>query len=260
MTRFKRQNIIVKSAAQIDQMREAGIVAARALRHVCEAVEPGISTAQLDDIARAVIADSGATATFLGYAGFPASICTSINSEVVHGIPSKTVKLCLGDIVAIDVGATLNGWIGDNAATVAVGAAGTDLDRQSQHLIDVTRQALYAGIAQCVPGNRLGDVSAAIGGVGRAAGLGIVQEYVGHGIGQALHEDPSIPNEGTAGKGPILKEGMVFAIEPMFTLGTDKVVLRGDGWTVVTSDGSRAAQIEHTVAITKDGPFILTKE
>ena len=256
MSRFLRPNILIKTPAEIEQMREAGALAARALRLACEAVEPGITTQEVNDVAEAALRESGASPTFLGYAGFPASICASINSEVVHGIPSKGVKLCFGDVVAIDVGATYKGWIGDNANTVAVGT----IDESSQRLIDVTREALHAGIEQCVPGNRLGDVSHAIGKIGRAAGLGIIQQYVGHGIGRSLHEDPSIPNEGKAGRGPILKAGMVFALEPMFTLGTDEVVTRDDNWTVVTKDGSRAAQIEHTVAITEEGPLILTKE
>ena len=236
-------------------MQLAGAVAAAARRAVIAAVEPGISTLELDEIAQKVIVDAGATPTFLGYSGFPASICASINSEIVHGIPSKTVKLGFGDIFTVDVGATLGGWIGDTADTAAVG----EVDQQSQLLIDVTREALYAGIDQCIPGNRLGDVSYAIGKVGRDAGLGVIQQYVGHGVGRHMHEDPSIPNEGKPHKGPVLKSGMTFAIEPMFTLGTDDASLRNDGWTVVTADGSRSAQIEHTVAITENGPLILTK-
>jgi len=256
MSRFFRPKIIIKTPAEIEQMREAGAIAARALRLAGEAVEPGISTLEINAVAEAAIRDAGALPTFLGYQGFPASICASINSEVVHGIPSKTVKLCFGDVFTVDVGATYNEWIGDTANTFAVGT----IDAESQRLIDVTREALYAGIAQCVPGNKLGDVSHAIGTVGRAAGLGIIQKYAGHGIGKAMHEDPSVPNEGPAGKGALLQAGMVIAIEPMFTLGTDDVVERDDGWTVVTVDGSRAAQVEHTVAITEDGPLILTEE
>jgi len=256
-----RPNIGIKTPAEIEELKEAAVVAARALRLACEAVEPGVSTAEINAVAEAAIREAGAIPTFLGFPvgnlRFPASICASINAEVVHGIPSKQVKLCKGDVFSIDVGATLNGWVGDNANTVAVGG---ETDPESQHLIDVTREALYAGIAQCVPGNRLGDVSAAIGRVGRAGGLGILQEYVGHGIGHCMHEDPNIPNEGKPGRGPVLTAGMVFALEPMFTLGTDKVIKRSDGWTMVTHDGSRAAHIEHTVAITEDGPLILTAE
>jgi len=254
MSRFFRNNIIIKTPAQIKQMQEAGAIAAKALHLALEAAEPGISTLEINAIAEAAIRDAGATPTFLGYSGFPASICTNINGEVIHGIPGKNVKLCFGDILTVDVGATYKGWIGDTADTVAVG----EVDQESQRLIEVTRAALAAGIKQCVPGNRLGDVCHAIGKVGRDAGLGVIQQYVGHGIGQSLHEEPNIPNEGTAGKGVVLKPGMVFAIEPMFTLGSDDVAMRNDNWTVVTSDGSRAAQVEHTVAVTEDGPLILT--
>ncbi|MCL2679964.1 MAG: type I methionyl aminopeptidase [Coriobacteriia bacterium] len=261
MPKSFRHKVILKSEAEIFQMRQAGRIAARALRLVREAIEPGISTAELDDIARAAISDAGAVPTFLGYRDFPAAICTSINSEIVHSIPSKRVKLCRGDIVSLDVGATLNGWIGDTADTVIVAAdTQEESDQHSQRLISVTRKALRAGIKNCVAENRLGDVSAAIGAVGRAAGLGIVQHYGGHGIGRTLHEEPTVPNEGTPGKGLLLKVGMTLALEPMFTLGTDRYALRNDGWTVVTQDGSRAAHIEHTVAITEEGPLILTEE
>lgn len=258
MSRFLRKKIILKSPAEIEQMREAGAIAARALRIAGEAVEPGISTLEIDAIAESVIREAGAIPTFLGYQGFPNSICASINSEIVHGIPSKTVRLGFGDIFTIDVGATYKGWIGDNANTFPVG----EIDEQSQRLIDVTRAALYAGIEQCVPGNRLGHVSKAIGKVGRDADMGIIQVLCGHGVGKAMHEEPSVPNEydRRLGMGPELKPGMVIAIEPMFTLGTDDVALRSDGWTYVTTDGSRAAQIEHTIAITEEGPLILTEE
>jgi len=258
MSRFLRKQIIIKTPAEIAQMREAGAIAARALRIAGEAVEPSISTLEIDAIAESVIREAGAVPTFLGYQGFPNSICASINSEIVHGIPSKTVKLGFGDIFTIDVGATYQGWIGDTANTFPVG----DIDDQSQRLIDVTRKALYAGIEQCVPGNRLGHVSKAIGKVGRDAGLGIIQVLCGHGVGKSMHEEPNVPNEfdHRLGMGPELKPGMVIAIEPMFTLGTDKTAMRSDGWTYITADGSRAAQIEHTVAITEEAPLILTKE
>ncbi|MDR1776105.1 MAG: type I methionyl aminopeptidase [Actinomycetes bacterium] len=249
-------SIQIKTPDQIKQQREACIIAARALRLACEAVEPGISTAEVDDIAERAIRDAGAYPTFLGYGGFPKSICASLNDEVVHGIPNRRVKACFGDIFSIDVGATFQGWVGDNANTVPVGT----VDAESTRLIEVTRRALFAGIEQCVPGNRLGDVCAAIGQVADEAGLGILRDYVGHGVGRVMHEDPNIPNYGRAGTGPRLKVGMVFAIEPMFTLGGDAVRVRGDEWTVITADGSRAAHIEHTVAITDDGPLILTLE
>jgi methionyl aminopeptidase len=249
-------SIIIKTPAEIEAMREAMVISARALRLACEAVEPGISTAEVNDVAARCIREAGATPAFLGYGGFKGTICASINDEVVHGIPSKRVKLYRGDILSIDTGAIKGGWVGDNANTVPVG----ETDAESLRLIDVTRAALYAGIEQCVPGNRLGDVSAAIGAVGEAGGLGILRDYVGHGIGHDMHEDPNILNYGNPGTGPVLKAGMVFAIEPMFTLGTYQVKRRMDGWTVVTRDGSRAAHVEHSIAITEDGPVILTVE
>ena len=235
-------------------MREACRISALALRHVGEAVAPGVTTAELDAIAEAVIRDHDATPAFKGYGGFPATICTSINEELVHGIPSPHRVLSEGDIVTVDVGAVYQGFVGDTADTFAVGA----IDAHSQRLIDVTREGLYAGIEQCVDGHRLGDVCAAIGAVGKQAGLGIVREYTGHGVGAKMHEEPTIPNWGTRGTGPKLKVGMTLALEPMFALGDGRVEVLGDGWTVVMRDGSRCAQIEHTVAITPDGPEILT--
>lgn len=239
-------------------MKEAGRISALALRVACEAAAPGVSTAELDEIAEETIRKEGAIPSFLGYGGFPGSICASVNEQVVHGIPSKRVKLREGDIVTIDVGAIFEGYNGDNANTVGVGK----IDSESQRLIDVTRSALYAGIEKAVVGNHLGDVSAAIGAVGDAAGLGIVREYVGHGIGQNMHEDPNVPNfyDPHVGIGPQLRKGMCLAIEPMFNLGGDAVRTLRDGWTVVTRDKSRSAQIEHTIAITEDGPLILTQE
>lgn len=250
--------IIVKSQSELEVMKEAGRISALALRVACEAVAPGVTTAELDEIAEETIRKEGAIPSFLGYGGFPGSICASVNEQVVHGIPSKRVKLRAGDIVTIDVGAIFEGYNGDNANTVGVGA----IDSESQRLIDVTRKALYAGIEKAVVGNHLGDVSAAIGAVGDAAGLGIVREYVGHGIGQDMHEDPNIPNyyDPHVGMGPALRKGMCLAIEPMFNLGGDAVRKLRDGWTVVTKDKSRSAQIEHTIAITEDGPLILTQE
>lgn len=237
-------------------MREAGRIAALALRVARDAARPGVSTAEIDALAEAAIRAEGALPAFKGYGGFPATICASVNDQVVHGIPSDRVILREGDIFTIDVGSIFEGFYGDNADTVAVGA----IDARSATLIQKTREALYAGISRCVPGNRLGDVSAAVGAVGDAARLGIVREYVGHGIGRAMHEDPNVPNYGRPHSGPVLKEGMVIAIEPMFNLGGDAVRVLSDGWTVVTADGSRSAQIEHTVAITAEGPVILTKE
>jgi methionyl aminopeptidase len=239
----------------MDLMQEAGRISALALRRVGEAVAPGVSTAQLDEIAEATIRESGATPAFLGYGGFPASICASINEEVVHGIPRTDRVLWEGDIITIDVGAVYKGYVGDTADTFAVGR----IDENSQRLIDLTRKGLYAGIEQCRDGKRLGDVCAAIGAVAKSARLGIIREYTGHGVGAKMHEDPSIPNWGTRGTGPKLKTGMTLAIEPMFSLGNGRVEVLDDGWTVVARDGARCAQIEHTVAITADGPEILTK-
>ena len=235
-------------------MREAGRISALALTAARAAAVPGATTASVDEAAETAIREAGATPAFKGYGGFPATICASINEQVVHGIPSRRIRLREGDVFSIDVGAIYQGYYGDNADTVAIGT----IDSASQGLIDSTREALFAGIELCVPGNRLGDISAAIGLVADAAGLGIVREYVGHGIGSSMHEDPNVPNFGRAGSGPVLKAGMVFALEPMFNLGGDGVRLLGDGWTVVTVDGSRSAQIEHTVAVTEDGPLILT--
>jgi len=246
--------IVVKTPQELEIMREAGRISALALTAARAAAVPGATTAAVDEAAETAIREAGAVPAFKGYGGFPATICASINDQVVHGIPSKKVRLREGDIFSIDVGAIYQGYYGDNADTIAIGA----IDKDSQRLIASTREALFAGIELCVPGNRLGDVSAAIGAVANAAGLGIVREYVGHGIGSSMHEDPNVPNFGRAGSGPVLKAGMVFALEPMFNLGGDGVRLMGDGWTVVTVDGSRSAQIEHTVAVTENGPVIMT--
>jgi len=235
-------------------MREAGRISAQALTEVGRAVAPGVSTAKLNAVAEEVIRQAGATPAFLGYQGFPATICASINDELVHGLPSEDRLLQEGDIISIDVGAIHEGYVGDTADTFAVGT----IDPQSQRLIDTTREGLYAGIEQCVAGKRLGDVSAAIGAIAEREKLGIVREYTGHGIGTRMHEDPSIPNWGPKGRGVRLKNGMVFAIEPMFTLGNGRVEKLGDGWTVASRDGGRCGHIEHTVAITGEGPQILT--
>jgi methionyl aminopeptidase len=237
-------------------MAEAGRISALALHAAGKAVAPGVSTATLDGIAEQVILDNGAIPAFKGYGGFPATICASINDELVHGIPCHDRILEEGDIITIDVGAIYKGYVGDNADTFAVGT----IDSESQRLIDVTREGLYAGIEQCVEGNRLGDVCAAIGAVAKRENLGNVTAYTGHGIGVKMHEPPNIPNMGTRGVGARLKTGMTLALEPMFTLGSGQVYVLDDDWTVSTRDGSRCAQIEHTVAITKDGPRILTAQ
>ncbi len=237
-------------------MREAGRISARALRLVGEAVRPGVSTLELDEIAEDAIRSEGATPAFKGYHGFPRTLCTSLNNEVVHGIPSSARVLSPGDIVSVDVGAVFEGYYGDNAATFAVG----DVSAQARRLLEVTERSLRAGIEKCVPGGRLHDIGAAVQAVAEGAGFSVVREYVGHGIGSSMHEDPNVPNYGVAGTGPVLAPGMVFAIEPMINAGGWAVEALPDGWTVVTKDGALSAHFEHTVAVTEDGPLVLTLE
>jgi methionyl aminopeptidase len=248
--------IVRKSAAEIEIMREAGRVSARALRLVGEAVTPGVTTAELDDIAETVIREADGVPAFKGYHGFPKTLCTSVGCQVVHGIPSAMVTLLDGQILSVDVGAIVDGYYGDNAATFAVGS----ISAEAQRLLDATRASLEAGIAASVPGGHLFDIGAAVQSVAETAGFSVVREYVGHGIGRAMHEDPNVPNYGTAGKGPLLSSGMVLAIEPMINAGEAAVESLPDGWTVVTRDGSLSAHFEHTVAITDHGPLILTAE
>ncbi|MGV0698736.1 type I methionyl aminopeptidase [Mycolicibacter sinensis] len=260
MIGLPKRRVPHRSPGELDAMAAAGAVVAAALAAVREAAVAGTSTLQLDEIAESVIRDAGATPSFLGYHGFPASICSSVNDRVVHGIPSSTEVLELGDLVSIDCGAILDGWHGDAAITFGVGK----LAQADEDLSAATRQALGAGIAAMVPGNRLSDVSHAIETGARAASaefrrsFGIVAGYGGHGIGRQMHMDPFLPNEGSPGRGPLLVAGSVLAIEPMLTLGTDQTVVLDDEWTVVTADSSRAAHWEHTVAVTDDGPRILT--
>lgn len=241
-------------------MAAAGSLVAAALRAVRHAAIAGVSTLELDRIAESVIRDSNGVPSFLGYHGFPASICSSVNDRVVHGIPSGRDVLATGDLVSIDCGAILDGWHGDSAVTFGVGS----LIPADEGLSDATRSAMEAGIAAMVPGNRLTDVSHAIETETYAAAArhdrryGIVAGYGGHGIGRSMHLDPFLPNEGSPGHGPHLASGSVLAIEPMLTLGTTKTVVLDDEWTVVTADGTRAAHWEHTVAATDDGPRILT--
>lgn len=245
--------IIAKSAAEIDVMREAGRITALALDAVSSAVAPGITTADLDAIAEDVIVKAGARPAFKGYHGFPATLCTSVNDQVVHGIPGARV-LREGEIVSVDCGAIVDGYYGDSARTFPVGQVSAEAAR----LMDATRLSLEAGIARCRPGMRLYDVSAAVQQVAEAAGFSVVREYVGHGIGRAMHEDPQVPNYGKAGTGPTLRTGMVLAIEPMINAGGADVRSLDDGWTVVTLDGAMSAHFEHTVAVTEDGPLVLT--
>jgi methionyl aminopeptidase len=248
--------IVRKSAAEIETMREAGRVSARALRLVGDAVRPGVTTHELDELAESVIREAGGVPAFKGYHGFPKTLCTSVGCQVVHGIPSEMVKLIEGQILSVDVGAIVDGYYGDNARTFAVGGISDD----AQKLLDATEASLTAGIAATLAGNHLFDIGAAVQGVAESAGFSVVREYVGHGIGRAMHEDPNVPNYGMPGKGPLLATGMVLAIEPMVNAGLAAVESLPDGWTVVTRDGSLSAHFEHTVAITENGPLILTLE
>jgi methionyl aminopeptidase len=254
------REIEVKTAAELQAMRAAGLVVARALTLVTEHVKPGVSTWELDQLAEQSIRDEGAVPSFLGYHGFPASICASVNEQVVHGIPAKSQVLADGDLISIDCGAILDGWHGDSAVTVGVGTIG-DADRK---LSGATRAAMYAGIEAMLPGARLSDVSyaieAAVHDAERADGrtYGIVPDYGGHGIGTSMHMEPFLPNYGKPGRGPRLRTGMALAVEPMLTLGDPDTDELADGWTVVTADGRHAAHWEHSIAITEDGPWILT--
>lgn len=236
-------------------MRVAGRLTARVLRAVGEAVAPGVTTGELDALAEEVIRSEGAEPAFKGYHGFPATICASLNEEVVHGIPGSR-RLAAGDILSVDVGAIVDGYHGDSAMTFAVG----EVSQGARDLMMATEAALDAGISKCRIGMRLFDVSAAVQTVAEEAGFSIVREYVGHGIGRSMHEEPQIPNFGQAGTGPALRAGMVFAIEPMVNAGAAAVVQLNDGWTVVTDDRSLSAHFEHTVAVTDGGPEILTLE
>ena len=246
--------IIIKSAREIEFLREAGHIVAATLQKVREAAVVDITTLELDRIAEEYIRSCGAVPAFKGYQGFPGTLCTSVNEEVVHGIPGLR-KLKHGDIVSIDCGAVINGYNGDAAITLAIG----ELDADVQQLLDVTEESLYKGIAQALVGNRLSDISHAVQVHAESYGYGVVRDLVGHGIGRNMHEDPQIPNYGIPGRGPRLKSGMALAIEPMINLGTYEVETLDDGWTVVTRDAKRSAHFEHTIIITEQGPQILTK-
>jgi|SRR5690554_1816818 len=246
--------IVIKSPREIDIMARAGEITAQAHQIVKDAVLPGISTKELDRLVEEFLHKSGAIPAFKGYGDFPASICTSVNHQVVHGIPSDDVILKQGDIVSVDIGAIFDGYVGDAAATYPVG----DISPEAEKLLQVTADSLMQGIHQAVEGNRLSDISAAIQQWVEAQGFSVVRDYVGHGVGQQMHEDPQIPNFGRPGFGPRLRPGMVFAIEPMVNAGKYRVKTLADNWTVVTVDGSLSAHFEHTVAITPQGPRILT--
>ncbi len=247
----------IKRAAEVERMRAAGQILAGILDVLHAELRPGVTTGELDEIAARMMRDAGATSSFLGYGSnppFPGVICASVNDEVVHGIPSRRRRLAEGDVVSIDIGCIVDGWHADCARTWTVGPVPDEV----ADLIDATRRGMEAGIAAALPGNHLGDIGHAIESVAAERGYGIVRPFVGHGIGQAMHEDPQVPNYGRAGSGLLIEAGMCFAIEPMFNLGGDEVYVDDDGWTVRTADGALSAHFENTVAVTEHGPEILT--
>ena len=246
--------IVCRSAAELEQMREAGRLVGEVLTELAAAVAPGVSTADLDALAEKRIRQAGATPAFLGYHGYPATICASVNDEVIHGIPSGRRLLNEGDVISIDVGAALNGYYGDSAVTLPVGK----ISEGAATLLRVTEESLYKAIDAARPGNRVSDIGHAVQKHVEAYGFSVVREFVGHGIGQKMHEEPQVPNYGQPGHGPRLAEGMVVAIEPMVNAGAANVKVLADGWTAVTKDGSLSAHFEHTVAVTAGAPWILT--
>jgi methionyl aminopeptidase len=246
--------IVCRSAAEIDRLRAANRLVAQVLGELAGAVRAGVTTAELDAMAEELVRAAGAEPAFKGYRGFPATLCASINQEVVHGIPSASRTLRPGDIVSLDMGVKLDGFYGDSAITVPVG----EVPERTQELLRVTRESLERAIAQVKVGGRLSDIGHAVQEWVEAHGFSVVREFVGHGIGERLHEEPQIPNYGQPGRGPKLAEGMILAIEPMVAMGRPEVKVLGDGWTAVTKDGSLAAHFEHTVAVTAGGPLILT--
>lgn len=251
--------VILKSPEEIATMRKAGAVVAQAIQAVREAVRPGVTLKALDELAERTIRRAGATPSFLGYqphfasTPFPGTLCLSPNDVIVHGIPDRT-KLREGDLISVDCGAVVDGYHGDSAVTLPVG----EVDDEAKRLLEVTERSLWAGIEQAHPGNRITDISAAVGAVADEAGFGIVPDFGGHGVGRALHESPEILNFGVPGRGLRIKPGLVIAIEPMLNLGKGDYQLRPDGWALATADGSRSAHFEHTVAVTEDGPEVLT--
>lgn len=249
-------DVILKSPEQIEAMKRAGELSAAVLREVGARCVPGVSTLELDRFAEDYIRSHGGIPTFKGYGGFPGSICASVDDQIVHGIPSESVILRDGNIISIDVGATVDGWAGDNAWTFAVGKVSPVAER----LLKTTEECLWAAISAARPGNRLGDIGHAVTSVARAAGCGVVREYTGHGIGRAMHEGPSVPNHGLKHTGLQLQPGMVLAIEPMITEKSPKTRVGSDGWLVTTRDGGLAAHFEKTVAITEEGPVLVSVE
>ena len=247
--------ILLKSSRELEHMRAAGRILAEVKARLKALVRPGTSTKDIDEDIEAFIVGKGAAPAFKGYRGYPATVCASINEEVVHGIPSAKRKLKDGDIIGLDLGCIVEGYYGDCAITLPVGP----VPERVQELLDVTRESLDKAIVQCRAGNRIGDISYAVQTHCESHGFGVVRAFVGHGIGRALHEEPQVPNFGEAGRGPVLKAGMVLAIEPMVTMGSSEVRVLEDGWTAVTVDGSLAAHFEDTIAITANGPEVLTR-
>lgn len=247
--------ISVKSKSELEKMRKAGIIAGNALHFGGRSIKVGMTTFELDKIIHDYIVKNGAKPSFLGYGGFPASACISINNQVIHGIPSKKVRIQEGDIVSIDVGAYIDGFHGDTAYTFAVGK----ISQEAQQLLKVTEESLYKGIEQAIVGNRIGDIGHAVQEHCEAYGYGVVKKFIGHGVGRQLHESPEVPNFGREGHGPRLVAGMTIAIEPMINAVGEDVKTLPDGWTVLTKSGSLSAHFEHSVAVTPDGPVILTK-
>ncbi|MBU0504925.1 MAG: type I methionyl aminopeptidase [bacterium] len=247
--------IVIKSKEEINKMRQAGKIVADVLYKLNELVKPGVTTEELDCIARDYIESQGGVPTFLGYHGFPRSLCTSINEEVVHGIPSPKRLLEEGDIISVDCGVTLNGFIGDAAVTYPVGSIDKDVER----LITGTQKSLERAITAVLVDNRIGDIGHAVQSVAKEYKLGVVRDFVGHGVGRNMHEEPQVPNFGKPGTGPRLRAGMVIAIEPMLNLGSHEVEVLDDKWTVVTKDRKWSAHFEHTIAVTEEGPEILTR-
>ena len=246
--------IYLKTEEEIELLRENNLLVSKTIAEVGRHLKPGVTTKQLDKIADDFIRSHGATPAFLGYQGYPASITVSVNEQVVHGIPSDQVVIKEGDIVSVDIGTFMKGFVGDSAYTFAVGEVSDEVRR----LMDVTKEALYRGTAAAKAGNRVGDISAAVQDYAESFGYGVVRELEGHGLGRKMHEDPGVPNYGARGRGPLLKEGMVICIEPMITMGSRAIVFERDGWTVRTKDRKPAAHYEFAVAIRKDGPDVLT--
>ncbi len=248
--------IILKSLQEIEKIRKACLIVADVLERIRGMVRPGVTTQELDEFAERFIVAAGAKPAFKGYRGYPKTLCTSVNNEVIHGIPSKDAVLKQGDIVSVDVGTIVDGFYGDAAITLPVGT----IKPEAERLMRVTEESLLRGIAQAQAGNRLYDISHAVQDYVESNGYSVVREFVGHGIGRSLHEDPQLPNFGASGQGPRLKPGMVLAIEPMVNIGGSATVTQEDNWTAVTADGSLSAHFEHTIAVMPDGPWILTKK